>query len=51
MCLMDIISPTDIEDNCKNVACQNGGTCQDKVNNFTCECPSGIGGTFCELGK
>lgn len=48
-----IISPTDI-DECvtKNVACLNGGTCVDKINNFECRCASGFRGQFCgERGK
>lgn len=32
------------KDECKDVVCQNGGTCADGK----CTCPTGIGGTNCE---
>ena len=31
----------DIIDNCKSAPCQNGATCQNQVNNYTCVCPPG----------
>ncbi|XP_060599171.1 tyrosine-protein phosphatase 10D-like [Ruditapes philippinarum] len=38
---------TDIDD-CINVTCQNGGTCEDGVNNHTCTCTAGYNGPDCE---
>jgi hypothetical protein len=32
------------KDECKDVVCQNGGTCSGG----TCTCPTGVGGTNCE---
>ena len=28
--------------------CQNGGTCRDGTNKYTCECPAEFTGKFCE---
>ncbi len=41
-----IIYSSCTKDRCKNVACQNGGTC---VNGY-CSCPSGYEGDHCETG-
>ncbi|KAJ8316300.1 hypothetical protein KUTeg_006314 [Tegillarca granosa] len=35
-------------DECVSNPCQNGGQCIDNVNSFTCNCPSGYTGSFCE---
>ena len=35
-------------DECANVTCQNGGTCQDGVNTFTCNCVAGYTGQYCQ---
>ena len=35
-------------DDCAGVTCQNGGSCQDGVNMFTCVCVPGYNGTYCE---
>ena len=40
---------TDI-DECGSAPCQNGGTCIDGVNSYTCRCTSGFTGTNCETG-
>ena len=32
---------------CVSAPCQNGGTCEDAVNSFICECPSGYSGATC----
>ena len=36
---------------CASGPCQNGGVCEDGVNGFTCQCPLGFSGTFCERSK
>ncbi|VDK22366.1 unnamed protein product [Taenia asiatica] len=33
---------------CKGSPCQNGGVCEDLVDDFRCNCPPGWKGTFCE---
>lgn len=38
-------------DECSSYPCQNGGTCTDGVNSFTCHCPPGFTGTLCETGE
>ena len=40
----------DIND-CALNPCQNGGTCVDKVNNYTCSCVPGYTGRNCSTGK
>lgn len=32
-------------DECQSSPCVNGGVCKDRVNGFSCTCPSGEGGT------
>ena len=41
---------TDIND-CEPNPCENGGTCQDEKNDFTCICPAGWEGKKCEISK
>jgi EGF-like domain len=41
---------TDINE-CLNATCQNGATCVDGVNTFTCTCAAGFTGTLCETGS
>lgn len=36
---------------CMNSPCQNGGTCTDMVNGFTCACYDGYTGKLCDIGK
>ena len=36
---------------CINVTCQHGGTCQDRLDSYTCECSSRYTGTHCEQSK
>lgn len=36
---------------CSSYPCQNGGTCVDISNGFTCICPTGMSGTLCETSK
>lgn len=44
------IFPSD-EDNCAGDPCLNGGTCHDKVNDFSCVCATGYKGKTCASGK
>ena len=41
---------TDI-DECAASPCQNGGTCVDGVNSYTCNCEVGYAGKNCESGN
>lgn len=36
---------------CASHPCQNGGTCTQGINRFSCQCPAGFGGPTCEAGK
>ncbi|XP_041110820.1 cadherin EGF LAG seven-pass G-type receptor 1 isoform X2 [Polyodon spathula] len=35
---------------CNRIMCQNGGTCVNKWNTYSCECPLSYGGKNCEQG-
>ena len=37
--------------NCVNHTCENGGSCVDGVNNYSCNCLVGFTGYHCETGK
>ena len=37
-------------DECASSPCQNGGTCTDAVNSYTCACVDGYNGDDCETG-
>ena len=41
---------TDIDD-CSSNPCQNGGTCIDGVNMYTCNCGVGYNGDHCDTCK
>ena len=41
---------SDIDD-CASSTCQNGGTCVDGVNSYTCNCDVGYAGKNCESGN
>ena len=41
---------SDIDD-CISVTCNNGGTCEDGIHSFTCVCPYGHTGKFCDVVK
>ena len=41
---------SDIDD-CSPSPCQNGGSCVDGVNQFTCDCVTGFSGINCEISK
>ena len=38
-------------DECESSPCKNGSTCLDGVNEFTCSCAAGFGGTVCDIGR
>ena len=38
-------------DDCASSPCQNGGSCTDQVNSYTCNCADGYDGTNCERGN
>ena len=46
---LSLIEFTDIND-CVNHTCQNGGSCVDGINNFTCNCLKGYTGSHCQTG-
>ena len=41
---------TDINE-CASSPCQNGGTCSDLVNSYTCNCAGGFTGGNCQTSK
>ena len=41
---------TDIND-CESGPCQNGGTCNDGIASYTCDCAKGWTGDNCEESK
>jgi len=41
---------TDIDD-CVNHTCGNGGSCEDGVNSYSCNCLVGFTGDQCETGR
>ena len=36
---------------CTPNPCQNGGSCVDGQNSYTCTCADGWEGTICDIGK
>ena len=48
ICLI-YFSLTDI-DECVSHQCDNGGSCVDGVNNYSCNCLAGFTGSHCETG-
>jgi len=38
-------------DECVNHTCQNGGSCVDGVNNYSCNCMPGFTGDRCQTGN
>ena len=41
---------SDIDD-CNSYVCENGGTCNDGVNSYSCSCVAGFEGDNCETGQ
>jgi hypothetical protein len=41
---------TTASDDCMSSLCQNGATCNDGVNSYTCTCSPGYTGTYCDTG-
>ena len=37
-------------DECASFPCENGGTCSDGVNSYSCKCKLGYAGKDCETG-
>ena len=38
-------------DECSPSPCQNGGTCTDGINSYTCACVLGYSGLNCSIGE
>lgn len=36
-------------DECASNPCLNNATCNDEINNFTCDCQPGFNGRLCEI--
>ena len=45
-----LISLTDINE-CDSSPCQNGATCNNNINSYSCTCAAGYSGINCETGK
>ena len=50
MIVLSLICISDIDD-CSQNPCQNGGTCADHINTYSCDCAVGYTGQECETGK
>lgn len=42
--------PVDINE-CDSSPCENGGSCEDEVDDYTCHCLAGYSGDHCQTGK
>eukprot|EP00058_Branchiostoma_floridae_P011529 XP_002597017.1 hypothetical protein BRAFLDRAFT_215849 [Branchiostoma floridae] len=50
MFLFIVLSPKDANE-CSSDPCQNGATCHDELNSYTCACVAGWEGIHCNNGK
>ena len=50
LCHLILLYHSDISE-CASSPCQNGGTCRDLVNAFTCDCAAGYEGIHCQSSK
>lgn len=46
---LDVVSVLSEILECSSNPCQNGGTCEDKVNKYSCNCPLPYIGVNCEV--
>ena len=44
------VIPSPDVDECVSSPCENGGTCNDGINSYTCYCLPGYEGDNCEIG-
>ena len=49
--VLEIVLPISDIDECVSSPCQNGGTCIDDVNSYTCLCAPGYSGVNCNGGE
>ena len=47
--IMIIYIPSDINE-CASTPCENGASCSDGINRYTCTCVAGYTGLHCETG-
>ncbi|XP_035673678.1 neurogenic locus notch homolog protein 1-like isoform X1 [Branchiostoma floridae] len=47
----DIECELEDTNDCDGVTCENGGTCRDGINEYTCDCADGFEGTHCETDR
>ena len=38
-------------DDCAGITCKNGGSCEDGINSYNCQCLDGYSGPMCEISK
>ena len=51
LCNLDCCTITAGESQCDEATCNNGGTCLDEGDNFTCKCAPGWEGATCNIGE
>ena len=50
-CYCDSLACNFNNDDCAPNPCQNGGTCTDGANSYTCTCAAGFTGANCEVNN